>query len=147
MERGYGLHLLCQYFGYNICQVLTFGASFYSSSWESLFSPYLWFSMSALAILPQCEVWISGQANSVSSSLSTRFYKHCRWGLVCVFVSKGSWFGWEGRQKKRMMPLCAGFYSNSEIVTWLKLILEIVFFLVKSAIVHGTTGSWLSHSE
>lgn len=90
MERGYGLHLLCQYFGCNICQVLTLGASFYRSCLESLFSPYLWFSMSALAILPQCEVWISVQANSVSSSLSTRFYKLGRWGLVCDFVSKGS---------------------------------------------------------
>ena len=57
-------------------------------------------------------------------------------------MSKGSGdLDEKGDRKKRMMPLCAGFYSNSGIVTWLKLILEIVFFLMKSAIVHGTTGS------
>lgn len=41
MKGGNWLCLFCQFWG-NIHWILTWGASFYSSFWETLFSPYLW---------------------------------------------------------------------------------------------------------
>lgn len=110
------MRLFCQYFWCSICWVLTLGASFYSSPWESLFFPYLCLSVLALVMLSQCEVWISGQANSVSPSLIIRLCNLGGWELVYDSVPKGSGdLEGEGENRK-VMALDVGFYSNSGIV-------------------------------